>query len=198
MVRLGRELSPILKNSFIVSDDLTGMITICEKKEVIEMERKVKTLMISTVLVLAVLSGIAVMAYANGGTNSTSTAANVVYDYGDGHCGGGPRAFFGRQGGGCGRGEFISVSQEYKDNVINITKSDPDVQKLLADGYNITGVRPMINATVEADGTVAMKATNAVVTLSQNTTCRAFVWVNVEQARVTRIEILAITVIEKP
>jgi len=154
--------------------------------------------MISTALVLAVLSGIAVMAYANGGTNGTSIAANVVYDYGGGYFGGGRRTFLGRQGHGCGRGESISVSQEYKDNVINITKSDLDVQKLLADSYNITGMRPIISATVEADGTVAMKATSAVVMLSQNTTGRAFVWVNVEQAKVTRIEILAITVIEKP
>ncbi len=45
----------------------------------IDLEGKTKTLMISTVLVLAVLSGIALMAYANanGVTNDTGTITNV-------------------------------------------------------------------------------------------------------------------------
>jgi hypothetical protein len=177
---------------------------------VVKLERKIKTLTISTVLVLAVLSGLAVMAYANRGTDGTnammayatgaaddtSAATNVTWNYGR-YCGG-MQAFFGMQTHGRGGGGFITVSQEFKDNVINITESDSDVQKLLADGYNITEVRPIINATVEADGTVSMKATSAIVTLVQNTTGRATVWVNVEQAKVTRIEILSITTIEKP
>jgi hypothetical protein len=137
------------------------------------------------------------MAYANGVTNNTSTAADVTCNY-SGQYYAGAHEFFGRQAFGWGRGGFITVSQEFKDNVINITESDPDVQKLLADGYNITGVRPIINATVEADGTVAMKATSAIVMLCQNTTGRASVWVNVEQGKVTKIVILTRTVIEKP
>jgi len=156
--------------------------------------------MISAVLVLAVLSGIAYMAYANGSTNSTSTVTNTTCACSDQYynetrpfCG--RRGFGGRNGGGLGG--FITVSQGFKDNVINIAKSDSDVQNLLAEGYNITGVRPIISTTVEADGTVTMKATTAIVTMTQNTTGRAFVWVNVEQAKVTRIEILSITVIEK-
>jgi hypothetical protein len=105
--------------------------------------------------------------------------------------------FFPGPPGGCGRGESITVSQEYKHSVINITESDTDVQNLLAEGYNITGVRPVIKMTIEVDGTVAMKAINAIVTLTQNTTGRALVWVDVEQAEVTRIEILTLTVIDK-
>lgn len=162
----------------------------------IELEKRIKILMISTVLVLAALSGVAAMVYANGIANDTSAATNVARNYGDYY--GGMPAFFGRQACGRGRGEFITVSQEFKDNVINITESDPDVQKLLAEGYNVTGVRPIINATVQADGTVSMKATSAIVTLLQNTTGRATVWVDMEQSKVTRIEILTITVIEKP
>lgn len=154
--------------------------------------------MISTVLVLAVLSGIALMAYANanGVTNDTGTITNVTsyYDQYDN----GTRPFFGRHGfgGRCGGGS-ITVSQEYKDTVLNIAESDSDVQNLLADGYNITGIRPTINTVVGADGTVTMKATTAIVSLQQGTTGRASVWVDVEQAKVTRIEILTITVIEK-
>jgi hypothetical protein len=163
---------------------------------VIEIERKTKILMISTVLVLAVSSGVALLAYANanGVTNDTSTAANVTCSssgqYYNVTC-----PFFGRHAFGWGRGWFINVSQEYKDNVINIMESNSTVKNLLNEGYNITGVRPIISATVEADGTVTMKATTAIVSLQQGTTGRALVWVNVEQAKVTRIEILTRTVI---
>lgn len=141
------------------------------------------------------------MAYANEATNDTSTTTNETYthssQYYNDTC-----PFFGRRGfgggrGGGGGGFTITVSQEFKDNVINITESDSDVQALLADGYNIAAVRPIISATVGADGTVTMKATNAVVTLLKDTTGRATVWVDVEQAKVTRIEILTRTVIEK-
>jgi hypothetical protein len=149
--------------------------------------------MISTVLILAILSGIAVMVYANGVANGTSTESDIMFNYGG--CPGGGHGF-GRRGFGWGGG--ITVSQEYKDNVINIAQNDPDVQNLLADGYNITDVRPIINTIVEADGTVTMKATTAIAMLSQNTTGRAFVTVNVEEGKVTEIVILTRTVIEKP
>ena len=157
------------------------------------MERKTKALLVSAVLALAVLSGVAVMVYANGATNDPSiSATDVAYRY-DGQCLGGRRAFLGGE-----RGGFITVSQGFKDNVLSIAENDTDVQKLLSEGYNVTGVRPIINATVEAGGTVTFKATSAIVTLVQGTTGRAYVWVNVEQAKVTRIKILTITVIEKP
>jgi hypothetical protein len=178
---------------------------------VINLERRTKALIVTSALALAILSGIAVMVYAQAGTSDSNALLATVngvtgddnssvcfgYGFGDRHRGG-MEGFFAGPLGGCGRGGSITVSQEYKDNVINITESDTDVQKLLAEGYNVTGVRPIINATIEADGTVAMKATNAIVTLAENTTGRALVWVNVEQAKVIRIVILTMTVIEKP
>jgi len=171
---------------------------------VIEIERKVKTLAISAAVVLAVLSGIAVVAYANGVTNDTSTTPNGMWYYRGLYCNNTCPSFGGRGFGGHGfrggrgmLGGLITVSEEYKDNVINITESDTDVQALLTEGYNITGVRPIISTMVEADGTVIMKATTAIVSLQKDTTGRALVWVDVEQEKVTRIEILTITVIEK-
>ena len=156
--------------------------------------------MVSAVLVLAVLSGIALMAYANanGEMNDTSTTTNGTWYYTNQYCDN-TRPCFGRRGFGGRRGGFgpITVSEEYKENVLNITESDTDVQALLTEGYNITGVRPIISTTVEADGTVTMKATTAIVSLQKDTTGRAIVWVDVEHAKVTRIEILTITVIEK-
>ena len=92
---------------------------------------------------------------------------------------------------------FIEVSEEFKENVINIAESDEDVQDLLDDGYNITRVRPIVKSIIEADGDVETKATSAVVMLCKDTTSKAFVWVNVEEGTVTKIVILTRTVIEK-
>ncbi len=100
-------------------------------------------------------------------------------------------------GRGCFNHGFIEVSEEYKENVINIAKSDTDVQNLLNDGYNITGVKPIIKTVVEGDGTVVTKATNAIVMLEKDTTGRAMVWVDLEQGKVTKIVILTLTIIEK-
>jgi hypothetical protein len=72
------------------------------------------------------------------------------------------------------------------------------VQNLLDEGYNVTAVRPIITTIVEADGTVATKATSAIVTLTLDESGHAAVWVNLEEARVTEIVILTRTVIEKP
>ena len=170
----------------------------------IDLEGKTKTLMISTVLVLAVLSGIALMAYANGvmddtstGTSTTSNGTWYTMDqYYNSTCPSFGRGGFGGRGRG-GRGMDITVSEEYKANVLNITESDSDVQALITEGYNVTGVRPIISTVVAADGTVTMKATTAIVSLEKDTTGRALVWVDVDQAKVTRIEIMTITVIEK-
>ena len=167
----------------------------------IELERKTKTLIISAAAVLTILSAIAAMVYANGTANATSTTADFAYDYGN-YFNGTDRPLGGHgHRGGCGPGGFggtVTVSQEYKGNVINIAKNDTGVQELIAEGYNVTDVRPIISSTVEADGTVTTKATTAIVTMNLNTTGRAFVKVDVTQAKVTEIEIFTRTVIEKP
>ena len=162
--------------------------------------------MASALLVLAVLSGIAALAYANSVNGDTSTTTAVTSNDDGYFIGGmGGHGHGGWQGCGMGPWESITVSQGFKDNVLNIAKNDTDVQNLLNEGYNITAVRPIINATVEADGTVTMKATSAIVTLIQNTTSqnttskgKALVWVNIDEGKVTRIVILTRTVIEKP
>jgi hypothetical protein len=106
-----------------------------------------------------------------------------------------PRAK-GRWGGGF-KWAFVEVSEDFKNNVIKIAENDSDVQKLLSEGYNITDVRPIIKATVQGDGTVTMKATEAILTLEKETS-HATVKVNLEKAQVEKITILTKTVIEKP
>jgi hypothetical protein len=178
--------------------------------EVIELERKIKIMMVSALLVLAaILSGVVVYAYANSGVNVTTPSSNVMWYYNSTYNGTFPcpQPFFGRQcrdmGGFGGFGGSLNVSQAFEDNVINIAKDNTDVQNLIASGYNVTRVRPIITGAVEADGTVTLKATSAIITLTQSTTSqnttstgRALVWVNVEQAKVTKIVTTNRTVIE--
>jgi len=147
------------------------------------------------VVAVAAILGNIVLAYgANGFAGSTSEDNGEMMLK---TCGWQPRWQHGWQR-GWERHGFIEVSEEFEENVINIAKNDSDVQNLLADGYNITGVRPIIKAIVEADGDVVMKVTTAIVMLRKDTTGSASVWVNVEEGKVTRIEILTRTVIEKP
>jgi hypothetical protein len=103
---------------------------------------------------------------------------------------------FGRHGfGGFGP---IEVSDEFKEKVTTIAENDTDVQSLIADGYNVTSVNPIIKTMVDAEGNVVTKATSAVVMLQKDTTGQASVLVDLEQAKVTQIVILTRTVIEKP
>jgi hypothetical protein len=104
---------------------------------------------------------------------------------------GGPRGGFGGFG-------PIQVSAEFEQNVTDIAKSDTDVQTLLAEGYNVTSVRPIIKSVVDANGYVTTKATSAIVILQKDTSGHAEVLVNLEEGKVTRIVIFTRTVIEKP
>jgi hypothetical protein len=93
-----------------------------------------------------------------------------------------------------GFGSPISVSEEFKENVMNIAKSDQDVQNLLNAGYENTNIQPVIKATVQGNGDVDIKATGAIVTLRNNEN-RALVQVDLVAGKVTRI--VQRTVIEK-
>ena len=92
----------------------------------------------------------------------------------------------------------LEVSEDFEENVLTIAKSDEDVQVLLDEGYNITGVKPIIKSVVDGEGNVVTKATNAIVMLEKEDTGRAGVWVDIGEVKVTEILILTRTVIEKP
>jgi hypothetical protein len=163
--------------------------------EVRNIDKKKALILLTAVAVAAVMGGIVLNAYSadNGEQNSNGSATWIngrmmaeTYGWSHGRLGG--RGCYG----------FVEVSDEFKENVTNIAQSDQDVQNLLNDGYNITGVRPIIKATVEASGDVVTKATSAIVMLEKDTTSHASVWVDLEQAKVTQIVILTRTVIEKP
>jgi hypothetical protein len=90
----------------------------------------------------------------------------------------------------------INVSEEFKENVMNIAKSDPDVQNLLDAGYENTYIQPIIEATVQGNGDVTIKATGAIITFLKNGG-RALVQVDLEAGKVTKIVKVEWTVIEK-
>jgi hypothetical protein len=112
----------------------------------------------------------------------------------------------GRHGGpggrcnGWGQSGFVEVSAEYEKKVMNIANNDSDVQQLLSDGYNATGVMPIIKTVIDADGNLVTKATSAVVMLQKDTEGAAgvaSVLVDLESSKVTQIVVLTRTVIDK-
>ncbi|MEM4766692.1 MAG: hypothetical protein QXN51_01175, partial [Ignisphaera sp.] len=89
----------------------------------------------------------------------------------------------------------VIVSDEYKAEIIEILKTDPDVKKLLENGYNITVVKPLIKMYVQGDGSVVLKAVQASVTLCKKGEGITVVLVDIEEGRV--LKILQYKVIEK-
>jgi hypothetical protein len=109
-----------------------------------------------------------------------------------------PRFGMGNRGMDRGFGGFsaVQVSSDFTANVTNIAKNDSDVQNLLNQGYNITSIRPVISTVVDGNGNVVTKASTADLTL-QGTNGRAFVVVDLDQAKVTKIVTFTMTEIDK-
>jgi len=150
---------------------------------------------LSVVAISAILGSIALTAYATDDAQENSTLIEPMglgfrESMGHGFLGG-------RMRGGWGCGGYIEVSAAYNETVLNIANSDTDVQNLLADGYSISAIRPIIKATVDADGSVVQKATSAVVLLTKDTTSRATAWVDLSAEKVTKIVIMTMKVIDK-
>jgi hypothetical protein len=98
--------------------------------------------------------------------------------------------------GGCGMGD-VEISSAYNATVTAILENDTDVANLLTQGYNATSIHANIKTVVGADGTVTAKATTATVTLTNGTTGFARVTVDIENSKVTYIETVTRTVIDK-
>ena len=133
-------------------------------------------------------------------TNDTTTTPPAELNFTSPPFGMGMMGMRGR-GGPCGFGfgrNNIEVSSEYIANVTAIAKADTDVQALLNSGYNITRVMPQIKMTVDGNGNVALKATNATLFLENGTTGRALVNVDLANNKVTQIVTFTKTVITKP
>jgi hypothetical protein len=176
------------------------------------MNRKIKVLALISVVVVAVVAASLVLAMQSTvkadsnnavASDAESTlpsinATNISGFFNNEYMGfGGPRGMGMGQGfGGFGGFGSIQVSSDFTQNVTNIAKSDSDVQNLLNQGFNITSVRPLISTVIDGNGNVVTKASTADVIL-QSTTGRAFVVVDLDQAKVTKIVTLTVTEIDK-
>lgn len=63
----------------------------------------------------------------------------------------------------------IEVSPEYNSAVINILKSNSETQQLLNQGFSIAWIKPVIKAYISGSGDVTLKATQAIVALTNST-----------------------------
>ncbi|MEM3623276.1 MAG: hypothetical protein QXR76_05860 [Candidatus Bathyarchaeia archaeon] len=169
--------------------------------EVLEIDKRKAIILLSIVVVAAIISGIALNVYSTVNAQTTTNREQwlgygVGWFIGNMSMGMRGMPHWGMRGQGCYGS--IEVSEEFKENVINIAENDTDVQNLLNQGYNVTAVKPIIKTIVEGDGTVVTKATSAILMLQKDTTSHAAVTVDVENAKVTEIVILTRTVIQKP
>jgi len=184
------------------------------------MNRKIKVLALLSVILVATIAASLVLAMqstakADSNNAVASDAESTLSSINATNIGGffmnGDMGFGGPRGMGRGFGDFggnlssaimpggfgsIQVSSDFTQNVTNIAKSDSDVQNLLNQGYNITSVRPVISTVVDGNGNVVTKASTVDVIL-QSTTGRAFVVVDLDQAKVTKIVTLTVTEIDK-
>jgi hypothetical protein len=102
--------------------------------------------------------------------------------------------------GNYGSGSQVTVSDQYKANITSIASSDPDVQALLNDGYNVTTVIPQFSTVVDGNGNITTSASTAILILTKddtNSTGKAAVFVSLTEAKVTKIYTETQTLIEK-
>jgi hypothetical protein len=181
-----------------------------------KMDRKIKILSLLVIVLATVVGASLVLALqptvkADSTTNSIASdvsqsalsSVNMtntnVPEFGFGHLEfGGSRGMspeFGRCRGPEGFSQ-IQVSSDFTANVTSIANNDSDVQNLLSQGYNITSIRPVITTSIDGNGNIITKATTADLTL-QGTNGKAFVVVDLSQAKVTKIVTLTMTEIDK-
>jgi hypothetical protein len=91
----------------------------------------------------------------------------------------------------------IEVSSEYNATVISILEKDSDAANLISEGYSVSSIHPIVKTIVEGDGTVATKASTAIVTMTNGTTGFATINVDIANSKVTYITIVTTTVIDK-
>jgi hypothetical protein len=152
------------------------------------MERRNALILLSVVTLAAIMGGFAMSTYAVGNGDENNGLLN------SNECS--PRMRFSLQK-RLGRYGSIEVSEEYEANVISVAEIDEDVLALFTDGYSVTRIKPLLKASIDVDGNVVVKATNAIVILEKDETNRAAVWVDIEADTVTKIVVFSKTIIEK-
>ncbi len=91
----------------------------------------------------------------------------------------------------------LELSSAYNATINSILANDTDVQNLIAQGYNVTAINPIIHSVIGADGTITTQATTAIITLQNGNSGFATVKVDITNSKVTQIVIITRTVINK-
>lgn len=63
----------------------------------------------------------------------------------------------------------VEVSPEYNSTVISVLESNPEIAQLLGQGYYIAWIKPVVKAYISGSGDITLKATQAIVTLTNST-----------------------------
>ncbi|MEM1674580.1 MAG: hypothetical protein QXE14_01040 [Candidatus Bathyarchaeia archaeon] len=96
------------------------------------------------------------------------------------------------------RGFQVELSEGFKNRVLEIIKSDEDVQRLLNEGYNVSSIKiAQVKLVVRESGEIAIEAIKAIVVLTNGNGGRACVEVDLKAGSVTRIVVMNVKVIEK-
>lgn len=113
--------------------------------------------------------------------------------FGGGH--GGPGGMGGM--GGMQGMQNLELSSAYNATINNILGNDTDVQNLVAQGYNVTAIHPIVHNVIGADGTITTQASTAIVAMQNGDSGFATVKVDITNSKVTQIVIVTRTVINK-
>jgi hypothetical protein len=175
-----------------------------------------KTIAISLIMLCtigAVMGALVATTLAQSDTNSTNnqtatstqTTQDPTQQFGAGMMNQGFGMGPGGQGGRMQQQEMMGnsgmsnyeVTTEYTANVNSILGNDTDVANLLSQGYNVTSIHPIVKNVIQGDGTITTAASTAIVTLQNGTQGYSTVNVDVTNAKVTYIETITRTVIDK-
>ncbi|MEM1619203.1 MAG: hypothetical protein QXU52_00390 [Fervidicoccaceae archaeon] len=86
-------------------------------------------------------------------------------------------------------GPKLEVSEDFKAAALSVAASDPDVEALIGSGYNVTNVIPLIKVVVYGDGSVQLKATQALVVLVKAGEGKATALVDLENKTVVQLSV---------
>jgi len=87
----------------------------------------------------------------------------------------------------------VEVSDEFREKVLSILRTNADTSSLLQQGYNVTRIIPAkFSFVIGGDGTVTVKVTQVVVMLVKDSS-RAAVWIDVASGSVIKIVTVTVT-----
>lgn len=129
-----------------------------------EKRMKVSLLVIISLAIIAI-SMVTVVMYAQPNKKGLGIASNGVDDSKNFEVQKMIRYRYLPPGKGLGLIKNVELSEEFKNNILDILGSNENTSKLLDEGYEVTLIRPIIKLVVLGDGSVVLKVVEVQVTL---------------------------------